>query len=328
MSKDINNRFERIAKHLAEQPLSDMENTVISIQDKQALEALSKTWNTINKMQEIEQFDTDKAWNKLMGRLTGDELVKPFIEKPAKKIKTSWVYSIAASLVLLLGIVGFLITQNNQAKMVFTNNTMEPKVVFLPDGTHVSLNTNSQVVLNKGFANKNRNVAMQGEVFFKVNRNEHMPFVISVQQTQVKVLGTSFNVKSIQNKVEVVVETGKVEVYNIENNATHVFLTPGEQAIATNTGISKNLNNHENYLAWLNKKLVFKSMPLAEVIRDINTAYHSQIVIGDAQINDLLITATYKQNSIDEILKSITLAFNLKLEIEGKKHILVSDNAN
>jgi ferric-dicitrate binding protein FerR (iron transport regulator) len=287
------------------------------------LAACKETWKILNKMQEMEQYDTDKAWNSLFGRLNKEELVNREVQ-PVKRVKFRWSYAVAASLVLLMGLAGFLFLQNQQSGISYMNNNVAALTIFLPDGTEVSLNQGAEVKYNKSFGLTDRSISLAGEAFFKVKPNKTLPFIITTQETAVKVLGTSFNVKSDAQGVEVVVKTGRVEVYRDENTHEALVLNPGEGAFSSGAGLVRYQNERENYLAWLDKKLVFKAMPLPQVINDINQAYHTHIELGDSSIQNLVITTTFENNSIDEILESIALALNLEVEKQNKKYLLVS----
>ncbi|MGD9992678.1 MAG: FecR family protein [Salinivirgaceae bacterium] len=287
------------------------------------LAACKETWKILNEMQEMEQFDTDKAWNSLFGRLNKEELVRGE-EKHIKSIKFRWTYAVAATVVLLVGLFGFLLLQNQKSGFSYSNNEVAALTVFLPDGTEVSLNQGAEVHYQKNFGSTIRTISLQGEAFFKVKPDKNLPFIVNTRETSVKVLGTSFNVKSDKQGVEVIVKTGRVEVYQSNQAGETLVLNPGERGLSSETGLLKQVNERENYLAWLDKKLVFKAMPLPQVISDINQAYHTRIELGDSNIQNLVITTTFENNSIDEVLESIALALNLEVEKQNNSYLLVS----
>lgn len=325
---DKNTRYERMVRFLAE---NQYQNDAVSLSqteherwtDEEDFKNHVNTWKILNEMQEMEQFDTDKAWNKLFGRLTDEELLEPQTRLHGAG-RFNWSYVVAASLLVLMGITGLFFYQKWDRITTYANNELEAKIVFLPDGTEVSLNTDANLKYSRAFGTENREVSLEGEAFFNVKRNELLPFIIHSNETNVEVLGTSFNVNASGEQVEVVVKTGQVAVYKQNNKENQVLLIPGESAISGSIGIVKSPNSQPNYRAWLDKKLVFKAMPLSQVINDINHAYHAQITIGDSSLQSLLITTTYQNNTIDEVLESIAVAFNLKVEKQEKSYILVS----
>lgn len=281
----------------------------------------TKTWNMLEEMKNIEQFDTDDAWSKLHNRLDEDKLLP---EEKSKLISMNRILSIAASLVVILGL-SFLIQQYlNTSDFIVENNNTEAKSISLPDGSIVYLNKDASLKYTEDFNQELREVELKGEAFFDIKRNVEKPFVVNVNDAQVTVLGTSFNVKPEANKeLEVIVRSGKVKVCNCTNSGENIILTKGEKGILQGTKLSKKVNSNINYLAWMNKKLSFKSIPLEQVVKDLNASYHANIQIVDKDINNMLITTTFDSLTINEILESLALTLDIKIEYEGKKAILV-----
>ena len=82
----------------------------------------------------------------------------------------------------------------------------------MPDGSVITVNKNSTLSYPSEFKGKTREVALNGEAFFKVTPNKEKPFIIHVNDVTVRVVGTSFNIRSEKGKTEVIVETGIVQV--------------------------------------------------------------------------------------------------------------------
>lgn len=300
-------------------------DSVDNIEMREEFDAYRNTWDKLKEMQNIEQFDTDKAWDNLYSKI-GEEAVQPKSEK-VKKVNFTKAFAIAASIAILVGIAGVISFNKHFGQKEFYNSNITAQVVKLPDGTQVYLNTNSKIEYSKSFYSEGvRSVTLSGEAFFDVAKDADHPFIITADHSFVKVLGTSFNVDAKSNNVEVVVKTGKVEVYNKNKSIDHVILLPGDKAVLNNSdNIEKTTNKKDNYLGWLNKKLVFKAMPLSEVINDLENAYHCDLEMGDTSISSLKITSTFDDDSLEDILESIALTFNLNIVKEGKKYTLVSN---
>ena len=296
--------------------------------DKQISDELSmeftkykKTWKLLEEMQEIEQFDTDGAWNNLFSKIEDRGDTK--FNNKRNSFGTKNIFAVAASIIILLGIGGFLL--NNQfGKVTHFNKTQIAEQVILPDGSDVSLNAMSEISYSKRFGIKSREITLNGEAFFRVKKDASKPFVVQTKEIFVKVLGTSFNIDAKTETVEITVKTGKVEVYNQKPYSDHVLLLPGDKATVTEDNtIRKTNNTNINYLSWLNNKLIFKALPLNQVINDIMNTYHCNIELSDTSMANLKITSTFDNDSIDDVLKSISIAFNFHIEKEGKKYILV-----
>lgn len=299
--------------------------SINNVELQEEFNSYKATWDKLKEMQDIEQFDTDMAWSKLYSRID-----KPNTGKESgngKIFGLTKVLAIAASVAILIGLAGFLSYNTYFGNQSIYNSELTAQLVELPDGTEVYLNTNSEIEFERNFyKNGKRQVVLKGEAFFDVARDVNHPFIISAENSFIKVLGTSFNVNAINNNVEVVVKTGKVEVFNTNKSVEHVILLPGDKAIVNQSNtITKSTNNKENYLGWLNRKLVFKAMPLSEVISDLEKTYHCEIEMADTSIASLKITSTFDNDPLDDILKSIALTFDLSIEKERKKYTLVSN---
>jgi ferric-dicitrate binding protein FerR (iron transport regulator) len=230
-------------------------------------------------MQEIEQFDTDKAWNKLYSKIEEDE--PGVTQQKIKPLRLNRMLAIAASITILMGLAGLYLS-SQYGFVRITNNSLAAQIEILPDGSEVLLNANSKITFRKSFGKNTREISLNGEAFFNVSKDQSKPFIVQTQNSFIKVLGTSFNVNAKKDWVEVLVETGRVEVYNNSIHSEHVVLLPGDFAqLDGKNKIEKTLNSNENYLSWVNQKLVFQAMPLEQVVSHIMKTYHCTIELAD-----------------------------------------------
>ena len=123
--------------------------------------------------------------------------------------------------------------------------------VKLPDGTIVTLNKSSKISYPEKFTKGKRIVYLEGEAFFDVARNPEKPFIIYAQQSETKVLGTSFNLKAdkADNEVIITVAEGHVEFSSDkDNNRRKVELSAGEKGILlkSTTSVKKEKNTDQN----------------------------------------------------------------------------------
>ena len=128
-------------------------------------------------------------------------------------------------------IAGEVINNENTAPtLLYTSAKGEKKLVTLPDGTLLHLNSGSTLRIDPEFAKTNRYVFLSGEALFDVQHNESLPFIVHVDSYDVKVLGTLFNVKAYTGDVtnEVSLLRGKVEVLN-RSNAKKTVLSPNHK---------------------------------------------------------------------------------------------------
>ncbi len=248
--------------------------------------------------------------------------------QPTHKIDqsgTAWlqpnIYRIAASIVLVATLGYFLwfftTSQTNQVQVIAQNRG---EVITLPDSSTITLNKGASLTYPKAFSTKNRTVSLSGEAFFEITRNEAKPFIINLSQSNVEVLGTSFNINANNNnnQIEVVVNTGKVK-FSDASLSKSVILTKGEKGILMkNTNmLTKTFNNDVNVLAWKTRKIVFNNTELDKVIKTINGLYEAQISFStDISIN-CNVTVSFENQSLEAVLSVLKLTLNLEYKKSG-----------
>ncbi|MBN2868220.1 MAG: FecR domain-containing protein [Flavobacteriaceae bacterium] len=280
-------------------------------------EYLIKKWldNSLTP-EELEAFkalDDYEALSKLSNYTKGfkapeynqDEALKTVLHQieTKKQSKTNWLQpmlKIAAILVLCFGAYYYTTTLDT----TFTTDFSEKISVELPDHSKVDLNALSSITFNKSDWKNNRNVYLKGEAFFDVEKGS--TFNVNTPNGIVSVLGTEFNVKQRDNFFEVTCYEGLVQV-SYKNNKTKI--KPGESFLVLNDLV---INNQTVYSQpqWLTNTSAFKSLPLKEVIAELERQYN--IKVETKNINtDLLFTGRFTHNNLDTALKSITQPLQL-----------------
>jgi transmembrane sensor len=208
--------------------------------------------------------------------------------------------------------------KTQQLMVVATAGT---KTQQLPDNSEVVLNKNSSLEYPAAFHKKQRLVTLKGEGFFKIQPNASQPFLIRVSDMLVKVVGTSFNIKELSGRVEIVVETG---IVSVSRKGKTVELHPGEKIISRYSDSSLNMQKETDqlYNYYRTKIFICDNTPLYKLVAVLNEAYGVQIDIGRPALNSLLLTTTFENEPIDKILQIITQTLGLKAEKKGDKIIL------
>lgn len=283
-------------------------------------QSAKKYWKEMDEIVKNSKVDTDKAWNKLYNRLEEDNLIKK------NNIFNNPVFRIAASVILIvgLGFAGIYIGTNgfgkNSTNVISVGIEQKNVPVNLPDGSKVFLNRNSRIEYPDRFDSQKRTVKLEGEAFFNVEYDATRPFSVDAGKADITVLGTSFNVNTENNKVEVFVTEGKVRLSNKENHS--VTLEPGDLGSVIDNRTSKNINTDPNYLAWKTDILVFEGDRLEKVISDLKKVHNINIEIEDAEINNLRVTSVFDNQSPETIIRIICTTFNLEYYKEGNIYFL------
>ncbi len=268
---------------------------------------------------EMGKTETDFAWNKLMSKIQEDKVQNNAVFHLSLRF-----YAVAASLVLFFGLsLALLLTTRTSNKLQTIQTLAFQQKIELPDGTLVYLNQNSSLTYPSRF--ESRDVKLIGEAFFDVKADHTRPFVIETEKASIQVLGTSFNVKTINPKgdLEVFVEQGKVRVAELKRIENQLVLTKGDFAsLEGNKLISKNMTDR-NYLAWKTKTLIFSNTSLGEVVETLNKVYNVQIVLNEEKLRSLALTSTYDRMEVNALLEAICLTFNLEKTTDKQGRIVV-----
>lgn len=217
----------------------------------------------------------------------------------------SSLLKIAAVLVLGLGI-WFTYNKTNSV-MYYANNGTRTSFV-LPDDSEVTLNAGSQITYKRWNWNSNRNLNLKGEAFFKVAKGEK--FTVHTTLGKVSVLGTQFNVKSRDTRLDVSCFEGKVAVSY--GNQTEK-ITKG-QSISVEKDQKINLlkiNQTQPY--WLNNKLYFEKVRLKDLLQDVERQFNVTIKYNQ-KISDQLFTGELPANNLSLALKMISTTYGIKID--------------
>ncbi len=270
---------------------------------------IKEIWLKTGNLSHFYSADTNYAW----------EIVKSkTVQKHTKVVKLkrtlSWAISAAASLLLI-----FYFSKNIRSPKEATLSTTNNSIIAykLPDNSEVDLNYQTEIKYNKKFIRKNRELRLNGEAFFDIEKMKSKPFIIHTEQGSFKVLGTSFNISSYKNDslLSLFVKTGEVEFFS-ENIKGSVIVKKGEQIHYNkiNKKLSKKKNKTENFIAWKTKELTFDDLTLEEIAAILKRVYNTEIRFENENIQQIRFTAQFKGQSLDKILKVIAITFELEIQ--------------
>lgn len=301
------------------------------VPDSNEREQLLQITKQVDLYFDLKKYPEKTAWEKVYYRIH-DQLtskksgLRKLVMNPFTRIAAAMLF---AAMLLVSGYEVFFNSPGSLTMLEISSTNQVLKTVTLSDGTLVSLNSDTKLRYPKKFAGKTREVSIEGEAFFEVKPNKYKPFIIHAGKAQIKVLGTSFNVSAYpQTKlVEVIVETGRVQVLNqmMEQVKTNeLILTPGEKGtlVYSNRSMIKTTNQNPNFLAWKTRNLIFKATSLSEVIGDLENVYKVNIRLADPKLNGLLLTAQFNNYSLDFILKVIETTFQIEAQYVNGQYIL------
>ncbi|WP_245588182.1 FecR family protein [Algoriphagus terrigena] len=190
----------------------------------------------------------------------------------------------------------------------------------LPDGTVVHLNAESSIEYPETFAADQREVHMTGEAYFEVTKNTDRPFVIHTERNQVRVLGTSFNLKEGEN-FELALVEGKVEVEDPDGEV--ITLLPNQMLIKDKNGaVSMSAFDPMVVFGWKDQNLVFKDNTYSEVLAKLESWYGVTIQSNLTISEDWSYSGRYRNKPLDQVLDGISISSEFKYEIVDKTVII------
>lgn len=283
-----------------------------TVANQHEFERVTDVWASYKKEENL-NLDVDDQWRRLSKRIERSR-------SRAKYLPAPWVYRIAAALFICTA-VWYAISEHYSTADGVYHAKNKNELFTLGDGSQVWLNEKSTLTYPLKFTDTNRDVTLEGEAFFDIVRDEKRPFIIHCENTNVKVLGTSFLVNSTSSgdSISVVVKTGKV---SFQSAAGSVVLAPGEEAIFSKSAnrISKADANF-NTLAWHTGEIRFSKTSLKEVLICLQQIFKEEIVATDS-ISNCRFTGYYVKPELATVINDISLALDLKVSRKKNQIIL------
>ncbi len=271
-------------------------------------EEVSTVWRNIQKNKEVP--DALYERNKLM------PLHPNFVaEQPQKSALPAFfrqrkmLFRIAASIVGFILVASLMLWWMQQGgEQVYTTAYGETSTVQLPDGSVATLNANSTLKIPGSWQGRQaREVWLEGEAFFQVektskedNLTKKLPykFIVHSREVAVEVLGTRFNVNTRREKVQVVLNSGKVSVKWNENE---LMMQPGDlvEVHHRKGQVIQKLVQPELYSSWKDGRLLCNATPIGELARTIEERFGYQVVLLDSGLSDIRVSGTIPMDHIE-----------------------------
>lgn len=268
-----------------------------------------------------------KTWKALQEHLTRHEQTTP-----GRKRRWIAIASAAAAAVVFFMLGLWLQPERNNPKkeLVVTVENGQKASVQLPDGSHVRLNSASELRYSPDFGRKDRNVQLRGEAYFEVESDPVNPFIVQTRSgLQIKALGTKFNIKSYSNDRQITgtLLEGKIDV---GNSSFSEILRPNERIvfdIASNTFQKLRIQNSEEAIFWLTEQFVFDRETLENIARMLERMYNVTVSFASPEIKEIRYSGKIKNNSMENVLNLITVVSPLQYTMTGS-HITFSKKKN
>jgi transmembrane sensor len=241
------------------------------------------------------------------------------------------VWRIAASL-LLVAAASFAIWKYTTTPgdtlsipQELTASSTEGRVqkVLLEDGSLVWLKNNSSLTYPDRFTGKDRRVELRGEALFEVAKDASHPFIIQCGELTTTVLGTSFNIKSSEKDIEVVVLTGKVSL-TAQHDTQGIVVLPSEKAVYRKeikqlAKVDVQPEESVSSISGTEYDMEFDQTRMLEAIRRIELKFNVAVSLADTSMNNCVITANLTDQSLKKTLDVLTLSLHAQYELNGRQ---------
>lgn len=197
----------------------------------------------------------------------------------------------------------------------------------LSDGTKVRLNSGSKVICPTVFDGKIREVAVEGEVYFEVAHNSHKPFIVHTKTSELRVLGTSFCVRSYSNEESshVVLLEGSVAVKT--KTGSNVQLAVNQMAYIHNQNIEVKNVNPEEYIAWIRYVMMIREgQTVKQVIDQLENHYGISINLDGELEQRPILGKIFLDENVDLVLSNISILLSAKLSKKENSYNLTTKN--
>ncbi len=274
------------------------------------------------------------------------------------KRKAVVVISIAFFLFLLTGAVYFFSKKQTTEAIaskaissVATKNGNRSKIV-LPDGSQVWLNAGSNLDYNNSSFNKGlREVSLNGEAYFDVVKNADKPFIIHTKKMDIKVLGTSFNVRSYSDEkfAEAALIKGRIEV-TLKDRDQKIVLNPNEKISVANEEPKAEIKPEKTVLvksnsvripkyevkeikpnptyniigeiAWTQNKLYFEDETLEDIGHLIERWFGKKVTIANESLKSVHYTGNFENETMEDVLSYLKLSKSFNFRI-GNDNVVI-----
>ena len=274
---------------------------------------------------ELSKQEEDRIFQKLTDSLTSLEDVVAL--KPKRKTRPDqWMIRIAASLVIvsLVSYAVWYFTASSKYQLeVVAKNGVEK--IILNDGSLVWLRGESKVLYYEKPDEGTRYTTFQGEALFEVAKDASHPFIVQCGEVRVSVLGTSFNIKTGVDQVELTVLTGKVNLSSAANTEG-IDVLPQEKIIYKSNGEFEKLSTSPQEITSLtvntDYNMQFTNTGMDEVVNRLESKFNVSVKLSDKRIRNCKITMDFTDQSLEKSLQLISEVLDVTYSIQDKTVIL------
>lgn len=292
---------------------------------------ISAVWRAADRLDAAHAIDIDQLVAQARDNVKrlDDEAITPSRTLDVQQRMRTALRSRLTAAIALLAIVGTLWMGLHDSALDYKTAVGEQRVVKLPDGSIVTLNTRSQIKVR--LEKEQRSVELiRGEALFDVAHDEHRPFRVLAGAAMVQAIGTQFNVYRTDRVTTVSVVEGIVEVTSGRTGGTGPTasaperLTAGEQAQLSEQGemVHHASAEMDRIVAWRERRLIFRSEPLASIAAEFNRYNDTQLLIEGPTTSARRVTGVFDADKPGALVAFLERDPQLSVEARGNEVII------
>ena len=250
------------------------------------------------------------------------------VQSKQKFVLPGWAKTVAAvALIVLMAVSAAIYFRSNQPNMIQYAEIGalrgQKASVTLPDGTKITLNSESTLKYSTNYNQSDRAVELVGEAYFEVAKNKKIPFVVKAGKLEIEAKGTAFNIKAYptDNSISTTLTEGKIEVKTPVDVLNMIPNERMEYNITDQTFRKLTLTDAEGSIGWLNDELSFENATLAEVVANFSRIYNIDIQFASESIKEQRFTGKINNNSLLSVLRIIS--FTSPIRFEQKDSVVI-----
>lgn len=292
-------------------------------ENQKELDRLTEIHNKLPQTRQLRDVSRSRSWS----------MINDYFRK--KKIRLILEVSKYAAVIILAFFIGTIVSidsdkRGETAKVTEINVPLgQMSEIKLYDGTEVWLNSGTTLKYPKNFGDNNRDVILNGEAFFNVKHSD-IPFKVQLKNSEVEVLGTSFNVVSFAEEQysQVTLVKGSVKLNNTLSGKEITRMKPSQQIILSDDlkQIDLKTVNTEFYKSWTEGKIIFQDERLIDITKRLERWYNVDIRLSNPEIGDLRFSGTILKNKpFNQIAKAFEILLPVKVDYQnniGRKDIV------
>jgi transmembrane sensor len=226
-----------------------------------------------------------------------------------------WIAAACALVVLTTGVLFYRAYRSRSSEIRTEYGQLGEQL--LPDGTEVTMNANSLLKYKPEWrSGVDREVWVRGEAFFHVVRTpEKSRFIVHLDDCDVIVTGTRFNVVNRPGKENVMLQEGAVMLH--ASCGKELSLLPGDFVSVGKNGMEKVSARPDSLMAWKERRLFFDHTPLPELVNIVYEQYGVRLQLAGDSTAEKTVTGILRNDNLDELLKALEMSN--EFEVTGKQ---------